>query len=110
MTPERTQNLIRLLMDKSARIDERDDAAIDLIESNSGEALAALINVAAREGEPEILQASCGEAIGEIWIKRNVIDIDAYEKLNSATQLEIKHLLMEKSPHLHEKLQSAQQS
>lgn len=60
------QRLIDVLVDKSARWDERDDAAMDLADVDEPEALEALLQVGRDEKEDDTLLEAVGEAIAEI--------------------------------------------
>lgn len=66
--------LIGVLLDPTARLDERDDAAIDLARFDAAEALAALISVARNPNEASLLLDSCCESIAEIWIRAGTLD------------------------------------
>jgi hypothetical protein len=87
------QKLVEILVSDTARIDERDDAAIDLANFDDTYALNALILVASSTKEPEMLLASCGESIGEIWKRRGIRDNDILEKITPTAKREIKALL-----------------
>jgi|ERR1700722_12790756 len=74
--------LVEVLLDVNARIDERDDAAMDLGEEFDDEVvLNALIQVAIDPGEIDMILNSCGESIGKIWIKKNYFDEKIYKNL-----------------------------
>lgn len=60
------EGLIGVLLDKTAREDERDDAAMDLGSYPTKEALEALFKVAIDTTENDIILDSCGESLGEI--------------------------------------------
>lgn len=60
------EQLVDVLQDKSARWDERDDAAMDLAGANTPEALRALLMVGQDATEDETLQESVGESIVEL--------------------------------------------
>lgn len=86
---DRVDLLIEVLLDVNARIDERDDAAIDLGKYNDDRALNALLSIVLdAKAEPFIVDAS-GESIAEIWIKRNYFNIDLYKKMSAAARNEI---------------------
>lgn len=69
MDDTRLQQLIGILFDESARLDERDDAAIDLGRSDDPRAIDALLRVGASVGESDMLVGSCGESLGEIAVR-----------------------------------------
>lgn len=58
--------LVEVLLDKQARWDERDDAAMDLAESDDREALRALLRVGCDATEGDILLESVGESLAEM--------------------------------------------
>lgn len=60
------QDLIDVLLDRSARWDERDDAAMDLSDADEPAALDALTRVGCDAAEDDTLLESVGEAIAEI--------------------------------------------
>lgn len=67
---EQPTGLIAVLLDRSASISERDDAAMDLADFDEAEAVDALLAVAVDRDENTIVQDSAGTSLGEIW-KRN---------------------------------------
>lgn len=78
--------LIEILLDNNAREDERHDAVLDLGSYNDDRALNALILVASKENEIDIIQDSCGDSIAEIWTKRNLFDLESFKKLSGLAQ------------------------
>jgi hypothetical protein len=74
MDSSRLDALIALVLDHSARIDERDDAAIDLGNADDPRAVAALLQVGADRGENETILASCGESLAQIAIRGGRFD------------------------------------
>lgn len=60
------QPLIDVLLDRDARWDERDDAAMDLGDREESEALDALVRVGSDASENETLLEAVGEAIADI--------------------------------------------
>jgi hypothetical protein len=84
------EGLIGILLDRTARIDERDDAAMDLGGYDDERALAALIVIAASPSEPETLQSSAGTAIGEIWARTAVFDQAVFAQLTPIAQTELR--------------------
>lgn len=66
--------LIEILLDKTASDAERDDAAMDLGFSLNEEAVeVALLTVANDETVDEMIRASCGESLAQIWIAQNQV-------------------------------------
>lgn len=85
--------LISVLCDKSARLDERDDAAIDLGRFDEPEALAALVAAATDATEDNLIVGKAGESIGEIWQRTGRLDLGLLERLLPSAQREVKSLL-----------------
>ncbi|ALC89082.1 hypothetical protein AM500_04195 [Bacillus sp. FJAT-18017] len=75
------QLLIKLLLDQTAREDERDDAAIDLAQYDNDEVEAALIQAIHDSNTTEIIRASCGASLAEIWLRTNRIDHQTLDNL-----------------------------
>ncbi|TCI23417.1 hypothetical protein [Exiguobacterium sp. SL-9] len=70
---------IEILLDQMASDAERDDAAIDLGYISEDEAVeAALLTVVQDEKTDEMIRASCGESLAQIWIVQNQV---SHEKL-----------------------------
>jgi len=63
---DRITDLVQLLTDRSARLDERDDAAIDLGGFDDPRAIDALIDVGSAADEERGLAATCGESLAQI--------------------------------------------
>lgn len=77
------ERLVKILLDKDALIEDRDDAAMDLGAFNDDKALNALIQVGTDETEHDIILWSCGASISDIWLKRgsyNRIVLDSLSK------------------------------
>lgn len=65
--------IIEVLLNRNAREDERDDAAMDLGNYDDDRALSALIKVATDPSEnSEMILNSCGESIASIFLKKEV--------------------------------------
>lgn len=75
------QLLVDILLDKTAREDERDDAAIDLREYKDIRAWKALIKIASDSQEEHTLIDNCAESIGEIWNEMNYFNEEAFEAM-----------------------------
>jgi hypothetical protein len=67
---EQPNGLIEVLLDRSAALEERDDAAMDLADYGSTETVAALLQVGCDAGEPELILESVGETLGAL-VKRH---------------------------------------
>jgi hypothetical protein len=61
--------LVRVLLDTTARAEERDDAAMDLEACSGDEVVDALLAVISAPGEDEELVMSCLESLGGIWAR-----------------------------------------
>jgi hypothetical protein len=66
MDRSRIDQLIEILCDKSARIDERDDAAMDLGSSDDTRVIDVLLEVGSKTDDVEMVVASCGESLAQI--------------------------------------------
>ena len=82
------EGLINVLLDKTAREDERDDAAMDLANYPTQAALKALLQIAKNNSEEYIILSSSGESIAKIWIQLNIFSIDDYKTLTSVARSE----------------------
>ncbi|MFE3070938.1 hypothetical protein [Streptomyces sp. NPDC059247] len=69
MDPQRTRYLIRVLLDAGVDIGGRDDAAMDLYESDDPQAREALLVVASDVLTPCMVLASAGESLGQIAMR-----------------------------------------
>jgi tetratricopeptide (TPR) repeat protein len=87
------QGLVGVLLDRSARLDERDDAAMDLGTRDEPEALAALVEVASdSESDPTLLD-TCGESIGEIWARNGSVDAAVLARLRGEARTAAQFIL-----------------
>lgn len=82
-------DLIVILLDKNSYEEERLDAARYLSEFDDHEVLDVLIDVAKNPNEDDVLISHCGEAIGLIWERNKVFDIEIYKSLQKPAQSEI---------------------
>jgi hypothetical protein len=65
----RQAGLIDVVLDANARVDERDDAAIDLREYEGRHVESVLLRVASDSSVDEAIRGSCGESLAEIWLR-----------------------------------------
>lgn len=65
---EQVRGLIEVLLNSSADVGERDDAAMDLYATRDPRARAALLTVACEASTPYIVSASAGESLGQIAV------------------------------------------
>ena len=90
--------LISVLLDRSAREDERDDAAMDLSLFSSDKVLNALYTVAIDENEDAMILDSCGESLANIWVKRNEIDKEKIRRLSEIAFFSAKQFIKGNKP------------
>jgi HEAT repeat protein len=95
MNEERTDALVAVLLDRSARIDARDDAAMALGESDEQAAYDALMFVACDPAEHTLVAASAGESLGEIVGRRGNTDPLWREQLTPIARMEAMAWLQE---------------
>jgi len=94
----RTERLIKVLFDFTAREDERDDAAMDLGSSEDEKALDALIDIGSNFDENETILDSCGESIAKILVKKNFFNKEILNKLAPAAKAAAFAFLKEERP------------
>jgi hypothetical protein len=82
--------LVEILLDKSASVSERDDAAMDLSAFDSDEVLEALLKVGMDDSVDDVILSSIGESLAEIWLRNNNFNFDTYNCLCTTTKLAIK--------------------
>lgn len=93
--------LLRVLDDKNASISDRDDAAINLGGCDNDRAVEALMKVATDVSENEVVLASAGESLAQIWLRCRSIDIEVVRMLHPIARREAVALLEEEFPELH---------
>jgi HEAT repeat protein len=81
--------LIEVLRDGTARIDERDDAAIDLGKSDDPVALQALLDVARDSAEDAMVLGSVGESLAEIALRNRSFEHAWLDGMTRAAALEL---------------------
>jgi hypothetical protein len=92
--------LVSVLLDRSARPDERDDAAMDLAQYDDPEALDALVAIAGTAGEDPGLLDTCGESIGEIWARRGFVDAEVLARVKEEARVMVLATLRALAPDL----------
>lgn len=90
--------LIEILLDQTAREDERDDAAMDLADFNDSRAINALAKVATDSSENYTVRSSAGNSLGCIWCDSNKFDIVLFEKLSPIARLEAFNIIKGSKP------------
>jgi hypothetical protein len=98
LDPERLGPLVALLRDPHARVDERDDAAIDLRDSDDPLALRALLEAASDPGDDPAVVEMCGESIAVIWVRIGGHDAQMVGRLRVEAQRELLAVLRERRP------------
>jgi hypothetical protein len=83
------KKLIKILLDKSASISERDDAAMDLSAFDSYEVIDALLKVGKDDSVDDVILSSVGESLAEIWFRNKNFNPDAYNNLCDSTKFAI---------------------
>lgn len=86
---DQPDGLISVLVDEFADEASRDDAAMDLSMFNESSVEDALIRVASSLQTSDILCASCGESLAEIWERKSKFNRMAYQGLRPAAKSEI---------------------
>jgi hypothetical protein len=81
--------LVKILLDHSARIDERDDAAMYLASSDDKAALTALLHVASDPADNELVVASSGESLAQMIVRTGRLDRAWIEQLAPAALNEV---------------------
>ncbi|MFN5309304.1 MAG: hypothetical protein ACK5C0_07600 [Candidatus Kapaibacterium sp.] len=84
------KKLIEILLDESASVSERDDAAMDLSAFNSNEVLETLLKVGMDNRVDDVILSSVGESLAEIWLRNNNFNFDSYNGLCTTTKFAIK--------------------
>lgn len=102
---DKIDQLIEILLDINARVDERDDAALDLGKYNDDRALNALLSIALDPQGESFIMDVCGESIGEIWVKRNQFDIELYRRMEPSARRELYKCIKEAKPEWIERYQ-----
>lgn len=95
---EQVRKLATILKDTTATIAEKDDAAIELGEFDDSEALTALITATQTEELAEIVLASIGESIAQIWIRLDNFDPTLFNQLPIEAQREAHSLIQATRP------------
>jgi HEAT repeat protein len=90
--------LLEVLLDKSASLADRDDAAMNLGEYDEDRALTALLEVASDPSEDEIVLSSAGESIAQIWLRQRSVDLGQLGGLQSIARDEVIALLEKEMP------------
>jgi hypothetical protein len=95
---ERLSALTEILLNPSARLDERDDAAMYLGELGRQEAVEALLIVVRDPGADIILAASCGESLAEIALRNGKFDRTWLDGMVPTARMELIERLRHDAP------------
>lgn len=87
------QELIKLLLDKTADDSDRDDAAIDLAAYDDDDVISALVSVAEDPNSDEMICSTCGESLGTIWLRKGSVDGNLLNKIRPEAQREVMGLI-----------------
>lgn len=91
---KREKLLIELLFDETARIDERDDAALDLAEYDSDIAMDALIKAGSDRNFDDTVLEAVSTSIAMIWSRNKSFDRKKYnllyDKVKRLVKMELK--------------------
>ena len=97
---DRAKQLIEVLVDKTARDDERDDAAMDLGGYKDLRVLEALVKIASDPNENEMIVDSCAESIGDICVALKYFDEELFKKIVPFAQIIVFKIIMARNPEL----------
>lgn len=93
------ESLLKILFDPTSSDAEKDDAVIELGSNyQDDETVDMLIKVSNDRNDDEIIAASCGESIAEIWLSRQRIDFKRLASLKGITLIEAVSLIKAKRP------------
>lgn len=92
------QLLVDILLDPTAREDEKDDAAMDLGDYDDEQALNVLLKVARDPKECQMVIASSGEAIARILVRRNEYRPDILGSLYGVAKMEAEGFIRAEKP------------
>lgn len=98
------KGLIEVLLDETARIDERDDAGMDLGKYSDARAIEPLISVILDLKNEDWFVESCASSLAEIWCALGYWDKDVVLKMRSEARSEIMGIFRANRPAWHEEL------
>ncbi|WP_440115581.1 hypothetical protein [Paenibacillus sp. QZ-Y1] len=97
------ETLMEILTDSTASDAEKDDAIIELGENfQDGETVDILIKVSNESNCDEMIAASCGESIGQIWLATQQISYEKLSHLNGIALTEVLSLIKAQRPDWYE--------
>jgi hypothetical protein len=83
---ERKRQLISILNDLEEDIGVRDSVAMDLVEFDDDDVIAVLAHYGSKPDEDTMLLNSCGESLGEIWIRKDAFNEELFSKLTNVAK------------------------
>lgn len=97
---DQAQLLIDILLDKTAREDERGDAAIDLRTHKDVRVLKALTEIVSDPKEDAVIVDNCAESIGEICVAMGIFDENLFKKMTDFAQKKVIGFIIAHKPEL----------
>lgn len=97
---ERAAQLVSILVDASAREDERDDAAMDLEFFPGTQVESALIDTIRTESFSSVLAQTCAESLAGIWAREGRINQGFFAELEGPAKDEVIGILSARAPDL----------
>jgi len=94
--------LIEILLDPSSGDAEKDDAAMELGKYTEKRVEEVLFVVSNDFGYNEMIRASCGESLAEIWVQRARVDFSKMDRLTEVALVEALSLIRRKRPDWYE--------
>jgi hypothetical protein len=95
---EQVHALATILMDPTATLTEKDDAAIDLGEFDEPDALTALMAATQSDHLDSTILASIGESMAQIWVRLDNFDLNLFNQLPKEAQREAYSLIEANRP------------
>ncbi|MNN07735.1 hypothetical protein D3C81_1205660 [compost metagenome] len=96
--------LIEILLDPISSEADKDDAAIELGNHfDDEETIDALIKVSNSGDIDEMIVASCGESLGQIWLRKAQVDFEKLACLSGIALTEALSLIKQQRPDWYEK-------
>lgn len=104
---DKITELINILLDSNISDEERDDAAINLGYISNNELVEkALLKIANDINTDEIIRASCGESLAQIWMTKKVFNYDKFFSLKGIAFVEAIGLIKKENTKLYEELKN----
>ncbi|MCM3625756.1 hypothetical protein M3194_00080 [Paenibacillus glycanilyticus] len=84
------EKLIEVIYNDTSRDDEIDDAVMDISKFDDDDVIHILMKLANEASFDDMIRASAGESLADIWIRRSIID---FKQLGSLTGIALKEAL-----------------